>query len=438
MYVRSDTDHQQAVLDNMAQSKRRLKVLLFAYSVAPNVGSEPSVGWNMVREISQYHDVWVITRADRQEKIDPELQKTPLPHVKWIYYDLPSWMVSWRKGKKNQNIHYYIWQLAVYNRARELHKEVGFDVMHHITYVKYSVGSRIVNLPVPLLWGPVGGGESTPKSFYETFSWKGRIKERFREVVRLINERDPFVRMTARRAAIALATTHETAERIRRIRGKQVPITLAIGISDEELEQLGQVLLRSEAPVRFLSVGRLLEWKGFHLGLQAFARMAETVPNCEYWIAGDGPQRKSLEKLVAELGITDKVCFWGKIPREDVLERFGDCDVLVHPSMHDSGGLVVMEAMAASRPVVCLKLGGPADMVTDETGYRIEAHSPQQAVSDMASAMRELATDADMRQRMGQAAREHVLQNFRWSTKAQRMDGFYRQLVHNGDSVTTE
>ena len=72
-------------------------------------------------------------------------------------------------------------------------------------------------------------------------------------------------------------------------------------------------------------------------------------------------------------------------------------------SFRDSGGFVVLEAMAAGLPVVCLRLGGPALTVTDETGIRVAAESPHQVVRDLAQAFEWLAKNPDDRHQMGEA-----------------------------------
>ena len=182
-------------------------------------------------------------------------------------------------------------------------------------------------------------------------------------------------------------------------------------------------------PFRLLSLGRLLHWKGFHLGLQAFARMVRVFPQSEYWLIGDGPERRNLERLAERLGITEKVRFIGALPREEALRHLAEVDVLVHPSLHDSGGWVCVEAMAAGRPVICLDLGGPALQVTEETGFKIPARTPEQAVEEMAQAMLRLATDGAVRQRMGESARQRVREAFSWERRGEELQEIYTEVL---------
>jgi len=137
--------------------------------------------------------------------------------------------------------------------------------------------------------------------------------------------------------------------------------------------------------MRFISMGRLLHWKGFHLGLQSFAKA--NLPDAEYWILGIGPEQARLKRLAEQLKIAHQVKFWDRLPREESLQKLAQSHVLVHPSLHDSGGWVCIEAMATGRPVICLNLGGPGVQVTDETGIKVLAQTPEQAVQDLAQAM---------------------------------------------------
>jgi glycosyltransferase involved in cell wall biosynthesis len=123
------------------------------------------------------------------------------------------------------------------------------------------------------------------------------------------------------------------------------------------------------------------------------------------------------------------VRFWGKLPRQQVLAKLAECDVLVHPSLHDSGGWVCPEAMAAGRPVICLDLGGPALQVTEETGFKVPAISPEQVVKDLAKAMCRLAQEPAMRARMSEAARRRVAEYFDWDKKGEWIRDVYQEVA---------
>lgn len=406
-----------------------MKVLLSAYSCEPGRGSEPGVGWNVVREVANYHEVWVLTRPDESGAvIDAELARNPVPNLHFVYFTLPIWANGWRWGSTGaMQLHYYFWQIQAYFVARRLHRQIKFDLVHHVTFVKYSNPSFLSLLPVPFIWGPVGGGESAPKAFWQDFSLRGKAYETLRDLARWLGESDPFVRLTAQRSALARATTEDTAKRLHQIGARNVQVFSQVGLSKEEIGCLTQHAMPDTSPVRFISIGRLLHWKGFHLGLRAFAQAA--LPDAEYWILGDGPESGRLQALTEELGITRQVKFWGELPRDKAFHMLGECNVLVHPSLHESGGFVCLEAMVAGRPVICLNLGGPAVQVTEDTGFKVPALTPEQAVRGLAEAMAHLAKDSELRVRMGQAGQKRVSEAYSWETKGQSLARLYEEIL---------
>ncbi len=406
---------------------KRLKVLISAYACRPNMGSDPGIGWNIAKELVKQHDVWVLTRNDNRPFIEAELASNPIPGLNFVYYDLPAWALWWKQGLRGVQFHYYLWQIGVYFLAQKLHSEINFDVVHHVTYVKHWSPSFLALLPVPFIWGPVGGGESAPRVFCRDFSVRGQVYETMRDLARWVGERDPFVRMTAQRSYVGLAATDETAKRLSGIGCESVQISGVAGLSNLDLDLLASLPSTEQKPFRFISIGRLLHWKGFHLGLRAFAQA--NLADAEYWLIGTGPEEKQLQSLVSELNIAPQVKFWGALPREETLHKLGESHVLVHPSLHDSGGWVCLEAMAAGRPVICLDLGGPATQITEETGCKIPAHDPEQAVRDLASSMVCLAKDSELHVRMGQAGQKRVREVYSWETKGETLAQLYAEIL---------
>lgn len=410
---------------------RRLKILVSAYACEPGRGSEPGVGWNLARHLAEHHEVWVLTRANNRPAIEAELAQRPVPNLHFVYHDLPPWARFWKRGQRGVQLYYYLWQLTAISVVRRLHREVGFDVAHHVTFVKYWAPSALAFLDgVPFVWGPVGGGESAPLAFWRTFGLRGIAYEVARTAARFLAEWDPLVRFTARRASRALATTPETRAQLKRLGVKHVEVLSEAALPEEEMEVLGRIPPPPPGPVRFLSIGRLLHWKGVYLGLEAFAR--SELKEAEYWIVGDGPERRRLEALARKLGVADRVRFFGRLPRPQVLELLSQVHVLVHPSLHDSGGWVCLEAMAAGRPVICLDLGGPAVQVAEETGFKIPARRSEQAVEEMAETMWRLAKDSDLHRAKGEAARRRVQEVFKWRQRASQIAKLY--LSHFGES----
>ena len=416
-----------------------MKILISAYACEPNKGSEPGVGWETACAVSRVgHEVWVLTTATHRSGIEAELADRKNLTIHWIYVDPFNWVYDWNTGGKgiqwDVHLHHYLWQVKAYFVAKRLHRTIGLDVIHHATYGRYSAPSFLALLPIPFVWGPVGGAESAPLSFWRDFGWRGKLYEFLRQMAKVSGEWDPFVHLTARRSALALACTPETADRLKKLhvpRLEILPGQTAVSEADWQLleplrarrEARREADREEESPVRFLSVGRLIHWKGYHLGVRAF--LAAKLENAEYWVVGSGSELEALRRIAAG---HPRIKFLGNLPRSQALQVMADCDVLVHPSLHDFSPTVCVEAMAAGLPIVCLDLGGPSVQVTAETGIRVRATDPNQAVQELAQAMTELAVDGDRRQVMGVAGQARVRELYRWEVRGQIYSRLYETL----------
>ncbi len=161
-------------------------------------------------------------------------------------------------------------------------------------------------------------------------------------------------------------------------------------------------------PPRAIFIGRLVPWKGVDFLLRAL----ELVPDLRLDIVGDGPERNRLRTLADALAVSDRVKFWGEYPDEDLPRRMADADFLVLPSVsvEEMFGMVLLEAMAAGRPVITTAVpSGVREVnVAGETGLEVPIRDPRA----LADAMRLLAADPGLREKLGSAGRARVRQRF--------------------------
>ena len=230
------------------------------------------------------------------------------------------------------------------------------------------------------------------------------------------------LRRRAAKATVVIASTQETAGAIARggIGGKILP-TIGIHLRDFPPQ---------EAPpadhLRLLFAGRLLYWKGVELALRA---LHASGANARLDFIGDGRFRKSAEALSSELGLADRVRFRGQIPRAEMLQRYGEYDAMLFPSLHDTGGFVLLEAMATTLPVICLDCAGPALVVTEECGIRVPLGTRADVIAHLATAIRRYAEDPALRRTHGQRARVHVGEHYEWDRKGEAMNTIYEEVL---------
>ena len=179
------------------------------------------------------------------------------------------------------------------------------------------------------------------------------------------------------------------------------------------------------APPRAIFIGRLVPFKG----LDVLLRALERVPDLRLDIVGSGPQGPRLRTLAQALAVSDRVRWYGEYPDEDLPRRMADADFLVLPSVtvEEMFGLVVLEAMAARRPVITTAVPSAVREVNvpGVTGLEV----PLRDVPALAEALETLSRDAALRQRMGEAGRQRVLERFTQGAMAEQHVKLYERIL---------
>lgn len=405
-----------------------LKVLVGAYACEPNKGSEPGVGWNWAKQIAKFAEVWVITRANNREVIEEELKKNPEPNLHFVYVDLPRWLRFWKKGQRGVHLYYYLWQFALFFKARKLAKEIKFDIAHHITFVNDWIFSGLSLLNIPFLWGPIGSHPPIPLKF---LLGKGiKVLEIIRRVVQtLFRYLDSLLLFTTMKSKKIIFISKDIVARypFRLLSDDKFFVQTANGIIKREVESYK--FKHSNNNLKIIAVGRLIYFKGFHLAILAFSKIHSKIKaNAELLIVGMGMDKALLNNLVIKHNIQNKVRFIGNIPRMLVLKKLSESDIFLFPSF-EGGGMVVLEAMACGLPVVCLDYGGPGEVVTDECGIKVKPITFEQTVNDLAEALLKLARDPELRRKMGEAGRRRVMEYYTWEKKGEFIKKVYEEVL---------
>jgi glycosyltransferase involved in cell wall biosynthesis len=178
-----------------------------------------------------------------------------------------------------------------------------------------------------------------------------------------------------------------------------------LGAAIHEREIAPAPLYDGAAP-NFVFSGELDHGNGLHLAIEAFARVLKVVPRARLRVIGEGPDREWLQQIAAGTGAADGIEWMGALRQEERATLLHDSVALVFPSLCDAEGLPVLEALAAALPVVCLDLGAPGVLVTPDCAciVKTEAAEEQEVVEGLEHAMVLLATNPQLRMRLGAQA----------------------------------
>lgn len=182
-----------------------------------------------------------------------------------------------------------------------------------------------------------------------------------------------------------------------------------------------------EAPTRIVSIGRFSEQKGQMLLIEALARLHAEHPDLHLTLVGDGPLRGALERAIAEHGLGGAVSLTGWLDEAGVRRALAEAHALVLPSFAEGLPMVVMEAMAAARPVIATAIAGIPELVRPgETGWLVPAGDVQ-ALADAVSALTATA-NTDLA-RMGAAGRARVLARHDAGAEAEKLAGYFAAAI---------
>jgi glycosyltransferase involved in cell wall biosynthesis len=364
----------------------RPRVLVFAYACEPGLGSEPGAGWGLVRALSEFANCVVLTAAVHVAALRVAAGLLPEHAIDVVAVAEPRWAPFARKHRVTWFLLYLLWLRRARATARDLATSTPFDVVHHATYSTYWLPSPVADFSAPAVWGAVGGAVTTPFRLWGYLGWTGIFDEILDFVAVKVMALLPATRRTWRRAAVRIVQNEATLWALpHALRSRTWVLNHAAftQVPRGAASQRGRDLLL---------VASLESRKGVSLALHAVACASRGV---RLTIVGDGPRRRSLERLARRLRVAGRVTFRGRVPRAEVVALLDAAAAVVFTGMREEGGVALAEAMLCGAPVIVLANGGArtlAAMGTDATRVAlIEPGGPKDTARRMGDAMTRFA-----------------------------------------------
>ena len=215
---------------------------------------------------------------------------------------------------------YDLWQKRAYRAAAELHREVRFDLVHHVTWNGFREPGYLWQFDVPFIWGPVGGTQNYPSNFLFSAGVAGAASEGLRSILNKLQlQFSRRVRQVGRRAELVLAANSQGQADLKRVLER--PVARLPESGSGTISSFDKVLYDGRRPLRILWSGHFRHCKALHLLLEAL-RNVETAAGFELRILGDGPLAGRWRRLARKYCI-DEHCEWpGFIPFEDTVEAY--------------------------------------------------------------------------------------------------------------------
>lgn len=406
-----------------------MKVLLSAYACEADKGSEPFLGWRWAREIAKHHDVWVITRSNNRNSIEDYLKDHPLHNIHFCYIDLSSFL---RKIKKilpyGIQLYYYLWQIKAAKTACKLNETLHFDLVHHLTFGAYTQPTFMWKLGIPFLWGPLGGGEAMPKIQGRTMDVNSQIYEILRQVQMKMYSFYPFTRKALKYSSKIIVTTEDTKKLIPEKYQSKTVLFQTLGIDEDFMRKNHRSEIVSDR-IKILMVGRMIGWKGFDIGVDAFKSLISKYDNVDLYLRGNGPLKQKIFQQCGDL--LNKRIFYVDtfFNYEDMYSFYKSNDIFLNCTLHDSGCLAMLEAMSASLPIVCIDSGGPHVITNRANAIKVKPKPYAELVEDLRNGLSKLIEDSELRHKMGQASRKIIDEEYLYEIKYIRIGKIYEEII---------
>lgn len=370
-----------------------LNVLINAYAVSPNWGSEPGVGWNWIVNIAKHCNVFVITEAEWQSDILCAIESLPQKdNIHFYFNPVPQSVrdMCWNQGDWRFYNYYRKWQLKSLEIAKEIIAEHKINVIHQLNMIGFREPGYLWKIKdIPYVWGPIGNMALVPVSYLIGCPTKDKVKLRVKNLISYFQARTGRVRKAIKRADKLVTVLESSADIIRNeYHIKDVDVITETGlVVTEEVKHN----LNDSDKIKLLWVGRFIPTKKLDIALWVLSKL-RNKKNFELHIVGWGNafDEQRYQQMAEKLKVAD-LCVWhGKIPHSDVQELMKQSDLFLFTSVLEGTPHVVLEAISNNLPVLCFDICGQGMIVNDSVGWKIPVKTLEGATVEMIGTLNNL------------------------------------------------
>ncbi len=369
-----------------------MKILITAAACNPYLGSEPGVGWAAVCRIACDHEVFVLTDSINREGWEKGSREGIIPqNVKVRFLRKATKYVENRFIARIQS---WLWYTA-FNRlvlaaALDWHKEEQFDLCHQVTIAAWRVPSPLWQLPIPFVWGPIGGAGYIPPNFRSMLSLQARFFERARDISTAIASRSSAFRNCMQKTTVVFAANKETEEFLLPFRG-DLPMT-RLPVLSVTTETIVAFRRKSEAvvksgPLQLFAGGNIEGRKGVSLAIKALAKAKDSGVIFRYTVSGGGPEIEKLKQLTAELGLTNEIHFHPGYSGQDYIDALQASDIYFLPSFRETMGMTLVEAILAGCYPIVADTSAQGEIVSMTGGTAVPLINIEEMVEGLAQSV---------------------------------------------------
>lgn len=393
----------------------------------PNKGSEEKIGWNIVTESAKTNSVFVVTKEEHRKTIEQHLLDHPIENIKFYYVDIPKIYKLVFKGIA-YSIRLNIWLKESFATVEQICKDEKIDIIHQITPIEFrSIGNYYEIPNTRFVCGPLGGGEYIPRGL-ETYAKGNQLVEYLRLALNMWSKTKCKVNKKIQHCNYVLFANDDTKKYLSTLLNKTKHSVLSdTGISELDIETQPRKFNKNKEKTIFLVAGRLAYRKGHRFMLDALSQLPEHI-DYQCRIVGSGPEEDKLKQLVKQYNLDEKIVFTGRISFSDMAEEYKNADVFIMPSIRETTGSVLLEAMSKGLPVITLNHFGGKVLLDNETAWLLDGNTKEEYIDALKQAIIQCCTQPSEVMRKGEIARQKAVQHT-WGKKIAFYNSIYKKIV---------
>lgn len=393
----------------------------------PNSGSEDKIGWNIPLECAKHNKVVVVTKEEHKKGIEEYLTQNDIPNIEFHFVDINNIYKKLFKGP-TYSIRLNIWHKKAFPIVKKICEEKNIDIIHQITPIEFrSIGKYYKIDNTKFLCGPLGGGEFLPESF-RCYARSNMLVEHARMFLNKWSRLKYMLNKALKKCDCIMYANKETESYLSDLAlGVEQKLYFDNGISENEISSEKPIASKKNK-LTMLVAGRFVYRKGHLFLLDVLASLPKDI-DYECRIAGEGPMEKEVKSVAEEKGLSDKVVFIGAIPYEKMKQEYENADVFIMPSLRETTGSVLLEAMSKGLPVVTINhFGGPM-LLDSSVSYLYDGDSLERYKSNLRDILIQCAKNPHELHLMSEQL-IHRAKNHLWSKKVEYYNSIYKQVMN--------
>lgn len=413
-----------------------LNILINAYAVAPNWGSEQGMAWNWIINISKHCRCFVITEGEWKKEIEDALKDIPQKDNIKFYYNPVSERIRkmcWNQGDWRFYYYYHIWQKKTLKIGKQICKEYSIDIIHQLNMVGFREPGLLWKIKeIPYVWGPVGGMENIPIVFMNNSGIKTKLFALLKNCINTLQYRyQPNIHKAIKSSNIIISAVTGVEKILKKRYNKRTILIPETGINQDCIPI--QELTNKES-FDILWVGRFIHTKKLDLALKTIANIKH-LDKIKIHIVGFGVNNEETKykKLAKDYGIENKCIWYGKLTNKDVHFLMQKMDILFFTSIMEATSTVVLEAIQNRLPIVCHDTCGFGCIINDSIGRKIELEYPQNSINNFSKIIEELYNNRTLLEKM-KPNFDKIAKELTYEAKANKIIEIYNNIANSNTS----